>query len=164
MMSKSCKNNFRKFLSKAAIKTNILSIFPRMNQRINLVCKYDIEFCGENERKRYVTCMTVLRFVAWLGSELFLHEMKWYQICQPWEKEQKEKQRFQKFVILQLHLFENLTVVAKVISLCVEKELPLEYIFLSWKKLLTKGFLQKEMIFVRAIFLVWWKTFVEKDF
>ena len=63
MMSKSCKNNFRKFFSKATIKTNILSIFPRLNQRINLVCKYNIEFCRENERKRYMTCMTVLKFV-----------------------------------------------------------------------------------------------------
>ena len=147
MMSKSYKNNFRKFLSNAAIKTNILYIFPRLNQRINLVCKYDIEFCSENERKRYVTCMTALKFVAWFGSELSLHEFKWYQICQPWEKEQKEKQRFQKFVILQLRLFENHTVVAKVLSLFVEKKLPLEYLFLSWKKLLDERLSAKRNYF-----------------
>ena len=93
MMSKSCKNNFRKFLSNAAIKTNILYIFPRLNQRINLVCKYDIEFCSENERKRYVTCMTALKFVAWFGSELSLHEFKWYQICQPWIKKKRAKRK-----------------------------------------------------------------------
>ena len=106
---------------------------------INLVCKYDIEFCGENERKRYVTCMTVLKFVAWLASQLSLHELKMVSVCQPWEKEQNENQRFQKFVILQLRLFENHSVVAKVISLFVEKKLPPEYLFLSWKKLLEES-------------------------
>ena len=37
------------------------------------------------------------------------------------------------FVILKLRLFENHTVV---ISLFVEKKLPLEYLFPSWKKVL----------------------------
>ena len=116
-------------------RLNILSIFPLLNQRINLVCKYDIyiyiEFCSENERKRYVKQFWNL-LADWKTNFLSMN-WKWYQICQPWEKEQKEKQRFQKFVILQLRLFENHKVV---ISLFVEKKLPLEYIFPSWKKVL----------------------------
>ena len=90
-----------------------------------------IEFCSENERKRYVKQFWNL-LADWKTNFLSMN-WKWYQICQPWEKEQKEKQRFQKFVILQLRLFENHKVV---ISLFVEKKLPLEYIFPSWKKVL----------------------------
>ena len=75
-------------------------------------------------------------------------------------KSKKKKKRFQKFVILWLHLLENHTIVAKIISLFVEKKLPLEY--LRWKKLLDEK--QKEMSFMKATFPVLWKTFVEKDF
>ena len=69
-------------------------------------------------------------------------------------KTAKRKTKISKVCNLKLRLFENHTVVAKVISLFVEKKLPLEYLFLIERSCWTKGFLQKEMIFVRATFLV----------
>ena len=56
--------------------------------------------------------------------------------------------------------------VAKIISLFVEKTdfFLWNIYFLVERKCYTKNFLQKEMIFGRAIFFVSWKTFAEKDF
>ena len=56
--------------------------------------------------------------------------------------------------------------VAKIISLFVEKTdfFLWNICFLVERKCYTKNFLQKEMIFGRAIFFVSWKTFAEKDF
>ena len=137
MMSKSFLKKVGKFLAKVDIKTNFLSIFPRLNQGINPVCKCDIEFCDEWTEK---VCETVLKFVGWLGGELSLHEsVKMVSDLPTTRKRTKRKKRFQKFVILWLRLLENHTIVAKIISLFVEKKLPLEYLFLSERSCWTKA-------------------------
>ena len=141
-----------KIFGKGWYKTNFLSNFPRLNQRINLLCKYVVEFGGEwTEKVCETICWLIGKptFSPWIenGVRFVNHE----------KKRKKKNNDFKKFLILWLRLLENHTVV---ISLFVEKKLPLEY--LRWKKLLDEK--QKEMSFMRATFLVLWKTFVEKDF
>ena len=99
MMLKSLLKQIGKFLAKVNIKTNFLSIFPRLNQRINLVCKYDVEFCGEWTEK---VCETVLKFVGWLGSELSLHELKMVSDLPTLRKRAKRKTKISKICNLMI--------------------------------------------------------------
>ena len=78
MMSKSCKNNFRKLLSNAAIKTNILYIFPRLNQRINLVCKYDMA-TSESENKPGLQVRYWVLWWKWTEKICDMHDS--FKIC-----------------------------------------------------------------------------------
>ena len=104
----------------------------------------------------------VLKFIGWLGSELSLHELKMVSDLATMRKRAKRKTKISKVVILQLRLFENHTVV---ISLFLEKELPLEYLFLSWKKVLDERLSAKRNDF-RESYISCFKEnlkFVEKD-
>ena len=96
---------------------NILSIFPRLNQRINLVCKYDLA-ASESENKpglqvKYWVlwwkwtkeiCERVLKFVGWLGSELSLHELKMVSDLPTVRKRAKRKSKISKVCNLTIAL------------------------------------------------------------
>ena len=118
---KTFQENCQKFLSKADIKTNLnfLSIFPCLGQLIIWYASKILSFVVKMEKKNE----TVLKiFFADKETKFSLHELKMSSNLPTMTKRAKRKTTIKnKFVILRLRLFENHAVVAKIISLFVEK-------------------------------------------
>ena len=128
MMSKSLeRKKFRKFLCKGWYK-NKYSLYFSSSESENkpgMQIRYWVLWWmnGKGMWNSFKICWLI-------GKRTF---SPWIEKSEPWEKEK----RFQKFVILWLRLLENHTLL--VISLFVEKKLPLEYLFPSERSCWTKS-------------------------